>query len=178
MLPYFIPMPELAISDELKDKIFSRCYNDKSIREDDCVGTEYFNRNLRLAKEVFDIEQEAIELENRFTIPRVHKSLLYYKPGDTAEIHVDAMFGRVSVMCWPIFPKVEYHPLVFWEKNDQGTPYKVTEVGLDGTPFIFNATKLHSVGINTIPRINLQVSFYEPIELIAQMIKENRLFRK
>ena len=178
MLPYFIPMPDLALSDSLKDKIFERCYNDRAIREDDCIGSEFFNRNKTLADEFFNSDPESIALENKFTLPRIHKSLLYYRPKTNAEMHTDAMPGRISVMCWPVYPNADYPPILFWEKDQDGNPYKVASAGEDGVPFIFNATRLHSVEISSIPRINLQVSFYEPVEIINQLIKENRLFKR
>ena len=171
-------MPELDLSKELKDKIFKRCYNDQAIREEDCIGSKFFDRNKSLADEFFNSDPEAIAMENKFTLPRIHKSLLYYRPKTNAEMHTDAMPGRISVMCWPVYPNTNYPPILFWEKDQNGNPYKVAEAGADGVPFIFNATKLHSVDSVSEPRINLQISFYEPIELIAQLIKENRLFKK
>jgi hypothetical protein len=171
-------MSELALSKRLKDKIFARCYNDRAIREDRCIGPDFFNRSLSLANDVFDSDPEGIALENKFTLPCIHRSLLYYKPGDDAKMHIDAMPGRISAMCWPVYPDTKYPPIFFWEKDQDGNAYKVASAGGDGVPFIFNATRLHSVEISSIPRINLQVSFYEPIELIAQLIKENRLFKR
>jgi hypothetical protein len=160
------------------NRLAEQVRSNKAITKMDLVGAEYFHKGTEIGTDLWSTDPELIELEKRFLVPRIHKTLLYYRRGSNAEMHVDAMPGRVSILYWPIFPDPKYYtPLFFWELDENKVPQQVGKAGDDGIPFVFNALRLHSVPHTQTPRINLQLSFYEPIEEIAQLIKENRFFK-
>ena len=178
MLPYYLNLNKRLISDELSETLLEiaknhiyefRDYTGQSTGSTD--GTSYISpfRHANLFNHSEIEELKKVCTLNFFPI------FMMQKPNTVVKIHADDPNGRNCVIITPLFPKVNYVPTRFWEK-DKSEPVAVCHFDNFNSTLV-NTQAYHDLKNIDSYRINLQFCFTEPMKEVAQLYETGKLFK-
>jgi len=117
------------------------------------------------------------EYYNMFTIEPTCIYILQVSQGWDVAPHIDADYeqARNTTCIIPLYPEGdEYMPCDFVDRSGE----MIESIGWKEHGFMMTTRKLHRVISNKYDRLNLQITFKEPIEELYELYKEDKLIRK
>jgi len=91
------------------------------------------------------------------------------------DIDADYEQARNTTCIIPLYPEGdEYMPCDFVDRSGE----MIESIGWKEHGFMMTTRKLHRVISNKYDRLNLQITFKEPIEELYELYKEDKLIRK
>ena len=178
MLPYYLNLNKRLISDELSEILSETAKNHiDEFRDYKSQNFGVTDGNSYIAgprhAEFFN-HNEIKELKKVCTL-NFFPIFMMQKPNTVVKIHADDPNGRNCVIITPLFPKVNYVPTYFWEK-DKTEPVAVCHFDNFNSTLV-NTQILHNLENIDSYRINLQFCFTEPMEEVAQLYETGQLFK-
>ena len=178
MLPYYLNLNKRLVSDKLSEtlleiaKIHIDEFRDYKGQESGTTdGTSYIAPFRH--SELFN-HSEIEELKKSSTL-NFFPIFMMQRPNTVVKIHADDPNGRNCVIITPLFPKVNYVPTRFWEK-DKTEPIAVCHFDNFNSTLV-NTQIHHDLKNIDSYRINLQFCFTEPMEEVAHLYETGQLFK-
>ncbi len=168
MFPYFYKLNKRIISDALSEKLIDYFYANENNFSSIPDGNWYL-----LSDEVSKFT-EVLELKNSCNI-WCNVVLLKHLPNTQITRHVDGGWYRKSVLATPLLPYDNY-PSTFFYDNEYDEA-KATIDFSDRNSVLFNTNKYHDLKTNNFVRLNFQMVFSEPFEVVHNLLLEDKLFK-
>ena len=176
MDPYYYNIPNNIFSVEFKKYIqkfsmdnldnFTTHRNRKNIPD----GNRYYY------SEIFKRHLEVQYLMQCSTIP-FYMIIMLHNPNTTVVKHVDGQSRRSAVIMEPVCPIENYPPTWFWG-GEQWETLQATADFSDMKPKLVNTQQPHNLETHDTYRINVQLCFSEPYEVVKELLENNILFNK
>jgi hypothetical protein len=179
MLPYYLNLNKRLISDDLSETLLEIAKNhiddfiDYKGQSTGILDGNSFLSSFRHA-DLFN-HSEIEELKNSCTL-KFFTLFMMHRPNTIVKIHADDPNGRNCIIITPLFPKINYVPTRFWEK-DKKDPVAVCHFDNFNSTLV-NTQVLHDLKNIDSYRINLQFCFTESMEEVAHLYETGQLFKK
>jgi len=175
---YFYKIDSLVFGDDLADKIANLTIsNSKSFRAYHSHLEGKLDNNWFLTRGIWLDIPEVRELINSCVL-KCYPLVLRHFPNVQVPIHKDDPNGRNTVLIFPIRPKTDYVPTLFYEyvDSDISSPIATCDFS-DGVPALVNTQCFHGLTNNDNLRINFQLCFNEPFEQVRDLAINKQLFK-
>lgn len=183
MEPYFYKLNRDIFSKEIKTKIVNFTFNNldkfisyksQQINYED--GNNFYSRSGIL------LSEEIQTLINSCSL-QCFPVIMLHKPNTKVAKHIDDPNGRNCVLATPLYPETNYSPTWFWKKEGRFNDWQIKQLKLlatchfdDMLPAFLNTQEIHSLENLDTYRINLQLCFKEPFNIVVEKYKNNELF--
>jgi hypothetical protein len=181
MLPYYLNLNKRLISDKLSETLLGIVkhhiddfadYKSQSTGKPD--GNAYIAYLAPFIHPDLFLHSEINELKKSCAL-NFSPTFMMHRPNTKVDIHSDDPNGRNCVIITPLFPKVNYVPTRFWEK-DKTEPVAVCDFS-DFNSALVNTQINHDLKNIDSYRFNLQFCFNEPMKIVADLYQTGKLFK-
>ncbi len=184
MKPYFYKLNKHLIGDEAKAQLIDLAF--KNIEQFNAyVGkaTGQKDGNCYYTGALFRECEELVSLVARCSI-FCYPLFMLHHPYTKVPKHMDDKNHRNCILVTPLFPQENYAPTRFWETLRNFEEQQKQESSLlavcdfsDTMPVLLNTQVVHDLETKEGFRLNLQLCFNEPFEVVAELIEQDRLFK-
>jgi hypothetical protein len=183
MEPYFYKIEKDILTTELKDFIVEKSLDNKNrFIPYRSRAHKYVDGNNFYFGSLITQHPEIIKVVASCSI-KCYPVILLHKPNTRVIKHVDDPNKRNCVLSIPLYPKENYSPTWFWEKEGSSIDWKDKPLKLLATcnfanmqPAFLNTQIVHSLDTFDSYRLNFQLCFNDPFEKVVELYKQNKLF--
>ena len=178
MLPYYLNLNKRLISDELSEtllEIAKNHINDFTDYKGQATGIADGNSYIAPFRHASLFNHNEIQEFKNSCILKFFPVFMMHRPNVKVDIHADDPNGRNCVIITPLFPKTNYVPTRFWEK-DKTEPVAICHFDNFNSTLV-NTQIHHDLENIDSYRFNLQFCFTEPMEEVAHLYQTGQLFK-
>lgn len=125
-----------------------------------------------------EFDKSIIDLLDNITLS-CYPVIFLHPPNKTIPRHTDDEHNdRNTVLIFPLQPLDDYPPTFYYDPPDMNQPIAVARF-INGNPCLLNTQMCHGLTNYTqVDRINFQICFKEPFDLVFELAASGQLFGK